>query len=163
MIANRAWQRWQLLALLEEIQLKSSQEEQQPRNRCCSLPLVQLGYTQPSSNKPQWRIWHTNLESEEHVHYVYIELPENCNNRKHQENEATQDKCISCSKNRQLLIIGHLTLGIVFTIRICFQHKKWMTNINGAQKHSEKKYHTGVDVTHTHTNDKIHTGHVPPI
>lgn len=63
MIANRAWQRWQLLALHEEIQLKSSQEEQQPRNRCCLLPTAQLGYTQPSSNKPPWRIWHTNLQS----------------------------------------------------------------------------------------------------
>lgn len=59
MIANRARERWQLLALLEEIQLKSSQEEQQPRNRCCSLPVAQTGYTQPSSDNPRLWLTHT--------------------------------------------------------------------------------------------------------
>lgn len=39
------------MALLEEIQLKSIQEEQQPRNRCCSPSVTKSGYTQPSRDK----------------------------------------------------------------------------------------------------------------
>lgn len=52
MIANRAWQRWQLLDLLEEIQLRSSQEEQQAQNRCSLLSRSATVYTAETPCSP---------------------------------------------------------------------------------------------------------------
>lgn len=47
------------MALLEEIQLKSSQEEQQARNRCCSLPPAQLEYTTQRQQTAMSNLTHT--------------------------------------------------------------------------------------------------------
>lgn len=73
MIANRAWQRWQLLDLLEEIQLRSSQEEQQAQNRCSLLSQSATVYTaETPSLLSNW----TQKKNNNRDHYsIHLSVP----------------------------------------------------------------------------------------